>query len=84
MIEKSPFDLHKKLLRAYAECHDYFSELSEFKIKQLEQGVTTEKGTMDVMGQYVSMRIVVDSDALRPTCQGFREKSRGLERFLLD
>ncbi|KAE9375772.1 cytochrome P450 monooxygenase-like protein [Stipitochalara longipes BDJ] len=53
LLEKSPFKLHKKLLRAFAECHDYFSELSEFKIKQLERGETTEKGTMDVMGPLV-------------------------------
>jgi len=50
MVEISPFELHKKLLRSYVECSDYFSELSEFKVRQLGRGETTEKGTMDVMG----------------------------------
>ncbi|KAE8444471.1 hypothetical protein EG329_000562 [Mollisiaceae sp. DMI_Dod_QoI] len=53
LLEKSPFDLHKKLLRAYSECTDYFSELSEYKLQQIERGETAEKGTMDIMGPLV-------------------------------
>ncbi len=51
IAERSPFELHKKLLRAYTECNEYFFELCDFKTKQLELGETTEKGTMDVMGR---------------------------------
>lgn len=53
LLQKSPFQLHKKLLRAYSECNEYFLELCDFKSKQLELGETTEKGTMDVMGPLV-------------------------------
>lgn len=71
LLKKSPFELHKKLLRAYSECNDYFSELSEFKVKQLEHGETTAKGTMDVMGPLVraSERSPEDSKELYLTKQ---------------
>lgn len=52
--EKSPFGLHKKLLRAYFECGDYFRELSEYKIQQIDRGEAAEKGTMDIMGPLVT------------------------------
>jgi hypothetical protein len=84
MVEKSPFELHKKLLRAYTECNDYFSELSEFKIKQLERGETTEKGTMDVMGKYCLAILVADFNWPRSTRQSFREKPRRFKGIIPD
>lgn len=53
LLKKSPFELHKKLLRAYSEYSDYFTELSEYKLKQIERGEVEEKGTMDIMGPLI-------------------------------
>ncbi|KUJ13200.1 cytochrome P450 monooxygenase-like protein [Mollisia scopiformis] len=52
LLKKSPFELHKKLGQAYFECKDYFTELSEYKLRQIERGETDE-GSMDIMGPLV-------------------------------
>jgi len=37
-------------MKAYFECSDYFSELSDYKLQQIKLGETTEDGSMDIMG----------------------------------
>ena len=54
LLELLPFDLTKKLVQSYFECADYFKELSEYKVKQLESGEKAEQGTMDLMGIHSS------------------------------
>ncbi|CZR52843.1 related to cytochrome P450 3A7 [Phialocephala subalpina] len=53
LLKKSPFELHKRLLRAFCECTDYLTELSEYKLQQIERGEKAEAGTMDIMGPLV-------------------------------
>jgi hypothetical protein len=48
--EMLPFDVHRKLVKSYFECADYFKELSEYKVEQLKNGEKAEEGTMDLMG----------------------------------
>ncbi|KAF8850616.1 cytochrome P450 monooxygenase-like protein [Acephala macrosclerotiorum] len=71
LLKKSPFELHKKLLRAFFECTDYFTELSEYKLQQIERGEKSEAGTMDIMGPLVkaSERTPDDSKGLYLTKQ---------------
>lgn len=38
-------------MRSYFECADYFKELSEYKVTQLECGEILEPDTMDLMGK---------------------------------
>lgn len=62
-------------MKSYFECADYFLELSEYKIQQLESGETTEKGTMDLMGNLILLHIKVDSNINRPSCSSLSEQS---------
>jgi cytochrome P450 len=48
-----PFNAHKKLVKSYSECADYFKELSEYKVAQLERGEKAEQSTMDLMGKQI-------------------------------
>ncbi|KAH6721937.1 cytochrome P450 monooxygenase-like protein [Leptodontidium sp. MPI-SDFR-AT-0119] len=53
LLKKSPFKVHKRVLRAYFECGDYFGELAEDKSQKIELGEDPEAGVMDVMGPLV-------------------------------
>jgi hypothetical protein len=50
--EKSPFHVHKILIQSFHECSDYFKELSEYKVEQIEQDEKAVDGTMDLMGEF--------------------------------
>jgi len=39
-------------VQSFYECSDYFRELSEYKLQQIEQGEKAEDGTMDLMGKF--------------------------------
>ncbi len=51
LLDMLPFDVPKKIVRSYFECADYFKELSEYKVEQLERGEEASQGTMDLMGK---------------------------------
>ncbi|TVY51968.1 Cytochrome P450 3A9, partial [Lachnellula suecica] len=53
LLAKSPLQIHKKLVQALCECSDYFKELSEYKIQQIERDEKAADGTMDLMGPLV-------------------------------
>jgi hypothetical protein len=76
LLELSPFKVNKKLVQSYFECGDYFKELSENKVRELEYGETAEKGTMDVMGNSTLDRANIESNINRPSSQGLREQSQ--------
>lgn len=46
----SPFDVHKRLLRAHLECTNYFNELAKYKSDVLEKSNYIDARTMDIMG----------------------------------
>lgn len=50
LLELSPFDIHKKVISGFREMGDYFLELEDYKMSQIEKGDTMD-GTMDLMGK---------------------------------
>lgn len=48
-IEASPFKIHKEVMQGFYEVGDYFAELANLKLRQIETG-DVDEGTMDLMG----------------------------------
>lgn len=53
----SPFDLHKRVLRAHIECTNYFNELAAYKSDLIEKGDQANARTMDIMGMRYSSHV---------------------------
>ena len=66
-----PLQVTKKLMQSYSECADYYQELFNYKVKQLGSGETTEKGTMDLMGNNSFKHAEAPSDFHRTANQSF-------------
>ncbi len=71
-------------MKAYFECGDYFSELSDYKLQQIKLGETTEEGSMDIMGRYIYISLRMASNMYRSPGERIGKKRRGFERTLFD
>ncbi|KAG0652326.1 Cytochrome P450 [Hyphodiscus hymeniophilus] len=60
-LERSPFQVHKDVYRAFNETNRYFNELLELKKKQLYLG-ESDKGTMDLMAPMIKASGEAPSD----------------------